>query len=208
MLGRSMITRIAFVCALGLVASACGDDGGGTGDEAASTSTVAGATTTTLQPVSDGTLTFGAFTEPRGLDPTAGGSSGAGGSEPLMALYDTVVRFNPETRKYDMRTAESLTPSADFSEWTLKLKAGIKFSDGTDYNADAVKLSVERHQDAKNNSTARSYASFVKSMTGVDPLTLKFTLTDPWAGFPFLLSAAPGMVASPAAIASSARASA
>jgi peptide/nickel transport system substrate-binding protein len=37
-------------------------------------------------------------------------------------------------------------------------------------------------------------------MTVVDPLTLKFTLTDPWAGFPFVLSAAPGMVVSPAAI--------
>jgi peptide/nickel transport system substrate-binding protein len=156
MLGRTRAAHrwIWLVAALALAAGACGDDDGG-GAEPASTATTT-TPATTLPPVSGGTLTFGAFTEPRGLDPTAGGSSGAGGSEPLLALYDTVVRFNPGTRKYDMRTAESLTPSADFSEWTLKLKPGINFSDGTNYNADAVKLSIERHQDAKNSSTARS----------------------------------------------------
>ena len=62
----------------------------------------------------------------------------------LAAIYDTLMRFDPLTGKYEPLTAESMTPNADFTVWTLKLKPGVKFTDGTDYNVDAVKFTLDR----------------------------------------------------------------
>jgi peptide/nickel transport system substrate-binding protein len=111
------------------------------------------------------------------------------------------VRYNPETNEYEPRTADSITPNADFTVWTLKLKPGIKFGDGTDYNADAVMASIKRHQDPNNRTVSRGTSAIIKSMAAADPLTVTFTLTDPWAGFPYVLADKVGMIVSPAAVA-------
>ncbi len=55
------------------------------------------------------------------------------------------MRYNTETNKIEMRTAESVTPNADSTEWTIKIRAGIKFADGTDYDAEAVSFGILRH---------------------------------------------------------------
>src|SRR5689334_10823979 len=102
---------VALLMALGLVAAACGDDGGSSSDDASgSTGSTAGTgssgATTTLTPQKGGTITVSMFSETRGLDPAASSGSGTAGGTELSAIYDTVVRWNPDTRSYDMRTAE------------------------------------------------------------------------------------------------------
>ena len=64
----------------------------------------------------------------------------------MIALYDTLTRWDPATQKYVMRTAESVTANADNTEWTVKIKPNIKFTDGTDYDAEAVKFGINRHR--------------------------------------------------------------
>ncbi len=149
-------------------------------------------------------MTFGEFAPPASFDPTgaAGLANGSVGGSELMALYDTVVLWDAETGKYVGRTAKSFEPNSDFTVWTLVLKDGIKFSDGTPYDAEAVKFNVERHMAETSRSQSRPLLlSFLKSMKVVDPLTLEFTLSKPWAGFPYLFSIDVGMIASPTAIA-------
>ena len=203
---RSWARAAAALLALGLVAAACGDDGGGSAKSPATTGSASGtgtkaATTTTLAPQKGGSITIGMFSETRGLDPTIGSGSGTAGGTEMTALYDTIVGWNTETRKYDMRTAESVTSNADASEWTLKLKAGIKFRDGTAYDADAVKYNFDRYLSTVNTSTSRSWLVYVvgeaKAVTVVDPLTVKFTLKLPFGGFPAFLAHTPGMILSP-----------
>ena len=66
--------------------------------------------------------------------------------EEMNAVYDTLTRWDPTTQKYSMRMAESVTPNADNTEWTVKIKPNIKFTDGTDYDAEAVKFGINRHR--------------------------------------------------------------
>jgi peptide/nickel transport system substrate-binding protein len=70
-------------------------------------------TVATAQPQTGGILTMATYIEPPGLDPlVASGSGDLGGTE-MMAIYDSVMRYNPATGKYEPKTAESLTPNAD-----------------------------------------------------------------------------------------------
>jgi ABC-type transport system substrate-binding protein len=103
----------------------------------------------------------------------------------MNAIYDTIVRYNTTTGKYDNNTAESVTANADSTEWTVKLKSGIKFTDGTAYDAEAVKFGMNRHRSGTAGAppcaeTVRlppqqhlvgAYMGLVKSIDVVDALT-------------------------------------
>jgi peptide/nickel transport system substrate-binding protein len=209
---------LVVIAAVGLIATACGDDKGAepnTSTTAGGATSTTAATATTKTPVTGGTLTFGSYSKISGLDPIVGLGQGTSGGIPMAALYDSIVRFNQTTNKYEMRTAESVTPSADSLEWTVKLKAGIKFTDGTDYDAEAVRFGMNRHRVGtgipatecaqwyacpRTGVSSSAYMSLVKDIVVVDKLTLKFTLTEPYTAFYYNLSAEAAMIPSPTAI--------
>src|SRR5688572_8896394 len=124
---------------IALVAAACGDDGD---DDDAASQNGDGAPSTTEadvgEPVQGGTLTMGMCAFSIGLDPVIESGTGVAGGIELAALYDTLMRYNPDTAEFEPRVAESLTPNADFTKWTLKLRPGVKFTDGTAYDSAAV----------------------------------------------------------------------
>ena len=196
---RSMRRRLlSLMLAVTLVAAACGDDDSDGGQSGAST-TGGSATTAALTPQKGGILTFGQFSKEGGLDPAVLAGGGTVGGIENAALYDTIMRLDHASGKYVGRTAESMTPSADFKEWTLKLKSGIKFTDGTDYNADAVKFVQDRQLKEGNASVRGQMANFIDTITVTDPLTVTYKLKIGWAGFPYLMSHVPGMIYSPTA---------
>jgi peptide/nickel transport system substrate-binding protein len=206
-LTRGLRALIALLVCAALFAAACGGDDGG-GDSAppeTDGSTENGSTTsTTVAPVAGGTVTFGSFVPLGGFDPIGAvrGVYGCCGGVELSAIYDVLLEYDSETGEYSGRTAESFTPNADFTEWTLKLRPGIKFTDGTDYNAEAVALNVERHRGPASLSASKPLvARFIESVTAVDETTAVFTLKEAWSGLPTLLTKEVGMIASPAAIA-------
>jgi peptide/nickel transport system substrate-binding protein len=146
-------------------------------------------------------VAVGVVSEVPGLDPLLISGSGTAGGNEGSAMYDTIVRFNPETKKYDGRTAASLDPNGDFTEWTLRLKPNIRFGDGTAYDAEAVKFNIERHMPATSRSSTRAVLNeFVQSITVVDAQTVRFTLKKAWPAFSFILTQNAGMIASPTAI--------
>ena len=196
----------AFV-ALAMIAVGCSsddsDDSVETTPATVTSVTSAVTTTTTAPPKAGGSIKVGQFSALGTFDPvnSLGGSGTVGGIE-LTAIYDTVLSRDDKTGAYVPRTAESMTSSADFLTWTLKLRSGIKFTDGTSYDAAAVKFNIERHSAPTSRSSSRAVlASNVKSITMTDPLTLTFTLNQPWAGFPVLFTRDVGMIASPTAVA-------
>ncbi len=92
-------------------------------------------------PVPGGTLRYGLEADVDGLNPTTSALSAPG----LMmsnAVFDTLAANDTEGNAVPY-LAESFTPSADFKDWTIKLRPGIKFHDGTDMNSDAVVKAFE-----------------------------------------------------------------
>ncbi|HEX7094548.1 MAG TPA: ABC transporter substrate-binding protein [Acidimicrobiales bacterium] len=201
-LTRRLKRLLGLVAVLALFVSACGDDddGGAAPEDGSTTSEAA---TTTVPPRSGGTVTFGSFVPLGGFDPAAQsrGTFGCCGGTELLAMYDLLVTFNAETGEYEGRIAESLEPNADFTEWTLKLRPGVKFADGTDLDAEAVIFNVERHRAPSATSAAKPILTrFLDTMTAVDETTVLFELKEAWSGFPTLLAREVGMIASPAAV--------
>jgi peptide/nickel transport system substrate-binding protein len=184
---RTARTRVlAVVLAIGLIAAACGDDGGGSAGPGDG------------EPKRGGTLTFGVFGENLGFDPVVSNAVGTNGGHELNAIYSSLMRWNPETKKAEPRLAESLSSNADFTQWTLKLRPGVKFTDGTTLDAEAVVYNLERY--VKYNGRFSGLVKLIKESRAVDPTTVQFDLTTTWAGFPFLLTLSPGMIASPTAL--------
>jgi peptide/nickel transport system substrate-binding protein len=141
---------------------------------------------------------MGTLTETRGLDPIVSGGSGTAGGTELTALYDTLMRFDPDTGEYLPQLAESLEPNADATQWVLHLRPDVHFGDGTPLDAAAVKFSVERH--VGTLSPSADMAATIRGIEVVDPLTVRFDLDAPWGGFPYLLAEEGGMVVSPTTV--------
>ena len=62
----------------------------------------------------------------------------------LMNVYDGLVRYRSGTLKVEPGLAESWTISDDGKVYTFSLRQGIKFHDGSPFNAEAVKFYFDR----------------------------------------------------------------
>jgi peptide/nickel transport system substrate-binding protein len=129
-------------------------------------------------------------------------------------ILETLYAFKPGTTEPAPALAEECTPNADATEWTCKLRQGVKFHDGTDFNADAVIFNFERWRFTTNPyhfaSQVFEYyeamwggfddASMITAVEKVDDYTIKFVLSAPMAPFLANLSMDFFAISSPAAI--------
>ena len=132
-----------------------------------------------------------------GFDPLKLIPSFAGGAQGY-ATYDPLMRQNADA-SIEPFLAESLA-SEDAQTWTIGLRDGITFTDGTPLDAEAVKINIERHMVQENSSIAYSLAQNIESVTVVDAKTVELTTKFPWPAVPLMLASTIGMIASPTAI--------
>ncbi len=83
--------------------------------------------------------------------------------------------------------AESYTVSDDGITYTVKLREGIKFQDGTDFNAAAVKANLDRASDPANHLKRYNLYKNIAKTEAIDPTTVKITLKQPFSAFIMLL---------------------
>jgi peptide/nickel transport system substrate-binding protein len=195
--------RFLAACATVLVltgVAACGDDddSGAAGDGSSAPDETAGGGSddggcTEERKGGDLTLAVTSFT--LGLDPTVALGSAVHGGTETTAIYDTLLRFDPETGDYEPHMAESIEPNADLSEWTLTLREGVTFGNGDPVTAEAVRFSIERMQDSTTSSAG--LAGEVAGMDVVDDRTIVFRLSQSWGSFPYALAEETGMVVNP-----------
>jgi len=148
------------------------------------------------EPQRGGVLTLGSQYEPASLDPaTCGGPSSFSHCQPV---FDTLLRYDYTNQKVLPELAQSFE-SSDGKTWTLKLRAGVNFSDGTPLNADAVMFNWDRIRDPKNLSPALRAVDGM-SWTKVDDLTVKVTLDKVNYQLPGTVAIQLGYIGSPTAI--------
>jgi len=104
-------------------------------------------------------------------------------------LYDSLLEHSPEG-VLGMALAESIEPNSAATQFTVKLKSGVVFHDGSPVNADAVVYSFERIMDPKNPGLAAQQLRGLApgGTKKVDDLTVTFELTQANAIFPEALA--------------------
>lgn len=113
-----------------------------------------------------------------------------------LPVYDVLLTVDPEG-EIAPRLAESIT-SDDQTVWTLTLREGVTFSDGTPFDAAAVVRNFERYQKPEANQTAAMHAA--TGFEAVDDLTVKITLDSANPEFPRALMGQSGMIVAPATL--------
>lgn len=93
--------------------------------------------------------------------------------------------------------AEDLTPNDDFTVWTIHLREGVVFHDGTPLDAEAVKANLLAFKNSPNVGFVMSY---VDEYVVVDDLTVEVRMLQPWATYPNSLTAQGGWMVSPSTI--------
>jgi peptide/nickel transport system substrate-binding protein len=130
-------------------------------------------------PRSGGSVTYGIEAETGGgwCIPTA--RLAISGIEVASAIYDTLTVLNSkgETKPY---LAKSVTHDDTYTQWTITLRPGVKFHDGADLTADAVRQNIEAWK--RGTILAVAFAD-VTAVTVVDPLTVRVTTAKPWVDF-------------------------
>lgn len=124
-----------------------------------------------------------------------------------MEMFEGLVRFKDESTEIEPCLAEKWDISKDGLTYTFYLRKDVKFHDGTPFNADAVKFTVDRQIDKNHpyhNTGEFAYADFtfgkVKEVKVVDPYTVTFVLKEPFAPFLANLAMHSATIVSPEAV--------
>ncbi|RWK43115.1 ABC transporter substrate-binding protein [Mesorhizobium sp.] len=122
-------------------------------------------------------LVIGITLEPPHLDPTAGAAAAI--DEVLYAnVFEGLTRIGADGEVLPA-LAESWTISDDGKVYTFKLHSGVKFHDGTDFNADDVKFSLDRARADNSVNAQKGLFAAIDTIEVVDPATVRITLKNP-----------------------------
>lgn len=149
-----------------------------------------------VAPVRGGTLRFGLDSDLTTMDPHM--STAAVDRRVYQSIYNPLVRLEK-----DLTIKPELAEKFEFTDPTtlvLTLRKGVKFHDGTDFNAKAVKVNFDRILNPDTKSPRATEIGTVKEVTVVDDFTIKLTLKNPDAALLAQLTDRAGMIISPAAI--------
>jgi peptide/nickel transport system substrate-binding protein len=142
------------------------------------------------------TLTVSVGGDPLEIDPALI-ESGLGTQVDMLMAQTLTTYFY--TGKLTGLLATSWKSNTSGSAWTFNLRHGVKFTDGTPFNAVAVQKNIERLLDPKLAVvTSNDVGRFTKSVTVDSPYQVTFNLTQPVRYFPEALSNETAAITSPA----------
>ena len=143
------------------------------------------------------TLVVGVADNLTTLDPPNANDTLSAGA--MRNIYQGLYGFD-EKMQLEPLLATSYEANADATQFTFHLRKGVKFHDGTDFNAEAVKINIDRVRDTKVPTKRQSLVSMVDHVEVIDPLTVKVVLKEPFGAMVNNLAHAGLFMISPAAL--------
>ena len=155
-----------------------------------------------------GTLIFGRGGDSVGLDPAleVDGES----FKVCDNIYDALLQYKSDSTDLEPALATHWESSADGLTWTFHLRKGVKFHDGTPFNAEAVLFSLNRQHEETHpfhkGSGVYNYwidtglAQIVDKITAVDEFTVQIRLKTAYAPFIYTIAITPFSIVSPTAV--------
>ncbi len=136
--------------------------------------------------------------EPPNLDPT-GGAAAAIDEVVYANVFEGLTRFSA-----DGSVRPSLARSWDISDdgtvYTFHLQQGVMFHDGTAFDADDVKFSLDRARAEDSKNAQKALFAGIVSVDAVDPATVKITLSNPNGAFTTNLAWGDAVIVAPESI--------
>src|SRR4051812_47526962 len=173
-----------------MVTAACGGGSGGSGGSGNATQTTVN--DTNLKPEPGGSATLALEADTTGGWCLSEAQLAIAGIQVARSIYDTLTV--PDNKGgYAPFLAQSVTPNTDFTVWTVKVRPGITFHDGTPLNAAVVRDNLNNYRgtsDAgdpppKHVGTLFPFVyTYVKSVKATDAMTVTITMNKPWSSFP------------------------
>ena len=180
----SRVRWFALVALMALLVAACGGgtEGTGTSGESETTGSETGSETGGESEAAEGgstadLLVVGTTEKPSTLDPAEAYELMA--SNFLFSTTEQLVRLKPGTDELEGGIAESWEISDDATEFTFKLREGVKFHDGSDLTSEDVKYSLERSRDINHPDGAAFLVAPITKIDTPDDYTVKITIADP-----------------------------
>jgi peptide/nickel transport system substrate-binding protein len=195
MTARTRLPFLGLVAVAALVATSCGDSS----ERDSLPAAPSGASSDISEqgePVPGGSITVGIEAETNSWLPGSANFSNPG-INVALAIYDPLLRRDGTgtPRPY---LAESLESNAELTEWTLTLRPGVSFHDGTPLDAEALKTIFDDYITAESSNLAAAVQE-VESLDVLDDLTVVYRLSEPNAAFDHVLAGAVGWPFSPTA---------
>jgi len=146
------------------------------------------------KPKRGGSVTFGIDTEESGFNPSTARWD-EGGFLYGRTVFDPIAIVNA-AGGVEPFLAESITSNDDFTSFTITLRPGIVFHDGTPLNGQALYTNIEKQ--ATSVLTGPAFATNIQGASVTGPLAVTLTMKSSWAPFPYYLAQAQtGYVAAP-----------
>lgn len=125
-------------------------------------------------------LIFAAAADATTLDPH--NTTDTESDQVIMMVYEPLIAFD-DAMQIVPRLAERWNVADDGVTWTFHLRAGVRFHDGTPFDAEAVRLNFARVLDPVANHKRLSLFSMIDRVEVVDPLTVRFVTQYPFGAF-------------------------
>ncbi|KAA5831173.1 ABC transporter substrate-binding protein [Saccharopolyspora hirsuta] len=117
--------------------------------------------------------------EPESLNPLLGY-----GAEGAAKFYDGLLAFDGRAELRPALAAEPPQSSPDAKTWTVKLRDGVRFHDGTPFDAEDVVATYKAAVDPAYASTISSDYEMLADVRALDPHTVQFDLKIPYSAWP------------------------
>lgn len=128
-------------------------------------------------------------------------------AEVITQIYETLVRYAPGTTDVEGALAVRWHADASGTVWTFELRDGVRFHDGSRFDADAVVFSFERQRDPKHpfhtgqfNYWENAFKNILR-VEKVDDLTVRIHIASRYAPFLANMTMFPVSIVSPRAVA-------